>query len=213
SPDVHRETGGKTDPGIIDLENPPRNRILSQWETHPQIHRRAQLGNLKEQRVEDSGQGLASDPSRVCKLSHPFPAHPGGIFSRFYSHSPISSFVPGPEGAGGEGHQESTTGEPSGAPPTAPKEETCSGPECAGGEEHKESTTRVPRGAPSTVPKEETCSAPWMLTDEECERLISEVQVLFIGDQDLGSPEDMKAYLQELRKMLRKQLPCKQDKS
>ncbi|XP_032880858.1 uncharacterized protein LOC116975639 [Amblyraja radiata] len=101
-----------------------------------------------------------------------------------------------PQGATSGDSGQGSTSDPAGS--------ASSGPEGAGPEAHKTSTTREPSGTPSSAPKEETCSAHWLLTEEECERLISEAQVLFIGDQ--GSPEDMKAHLQELREILRKQL-------
>ncbi|XP_055492300.1 oncoprotein-induced transcript 3 protein-like isoform X2 [Leucoraja erinacea] len=105
------------------------------------------------------------------------------------------------------GESQETTAQPQEDLSKVPEPDTSSGPEGAGTEAHKKSTTREPSGTPSTAPKEETCSAPWLLTEKECERLISEAQVLFIGDQ--GSPEDMNVYLQELREILRKQLYCK----
>ncbi|XP_072893540.1 uncharacterized protein [Hemitrygon akajei] len=78
---------------------------------------------------------------------------------------------------------------------------------------------RTSPNAGQEKPTDTTCKASEMipvnglLSDEECEEMINSAQVLFIGQNNLGDPQDREAYLNQIHEILREQLPCKHNLS
>ncbi|XP_032879435.1 mucin-5AC-like isoform X2 [Amblyraja radiata] len=154
----------------------------------------------------DSGPGLTSDPAGSAS-----------------SDSQMSTVEQTQGSSTGESVQESASvpvGDTSSDPETSTKEET-GGP--AAGETTQEPSP-VPEGDTSSdagrgtsaegredKPSDAECKPhigpDWW--DEECEKMIDQVQVLYIGQSELDTAEQKEAYLQEVRQMLREQFPCK----
>ncbi|XP_051865285.1 uncharacterized protein LOC127566808 [Pristis pectinata] len=100
----------------------------------------------------------------------------------------------------------SSTGDPTQESSSVPAGDTPSDLQISKGEDHKGSPTPAPTQDSSPAPKGETCSVKGLPTVEECEKMIREAQVLYIGQNNQEISEEMKEHL---RKVLMEQLPCK----
>ncbi|XP_072893516.1 uncharacterized protein [Hemitrygon akajei] len=73
-------------------------------------------------------------------------------------------------------------------------------------EGHSESSTKGPIQETSSAQEEEMCTVKGLPTKEQCEEMINTAQVLHIGQ---NNPENSDMFLQQIRKILIEQTPCK----
>ncbi|XP_072893985.1 uncharacterized protein [Hemitrygon akajei] len=97
----------------------------------------------------------------------------------------------------------SSTGQPTPSPSSV-----------SAGERSSDSDRRTSPDAGQEKPTDAICKASEMipvngLLSDECEEMISSVQVLYLGQNNLGDPQEREAYLNQIREILREQLPCK----
>ncbi|XP_059815959.1 uncharacterized protein LOC132387603 isoform X3 [Hypanus sabinus] len=126
---------------------------------------------------------------------------------------PIPSPSSVSEGQRSSDSQSDTTQEPQGSATGGPGPGLSTTP---AGSASSDPDRRTSPNAGQEKPTDTTCKTYEMipvnelLLDEECEGMISSVKVLYLGQKNLGDPQEREAYLDQIREILRKQLPCKQ---
>ncbi|XP_072895006.1 uncharacterized protein [Hemitrygon akajei] len=107
--------------------------------------------------------------------------------------------------------QSDTTQEPQGSATGGPGPGLSTTP---AGSASSDPDRRTSPDARQEKPTDTICKASEMipvngLLSDECEEMISSVQVLYLGQNNLGDPQELEAYLNQIREILREQLPCK----
>ncbi|XP_067836996.1 serine-rich 25 kDa antigen protein-like isoform X2 [Heptranchias perlo] len=155
------------------------------------------------------------------------------------SSIPAGSADSDPETSTSQGREEQTTREsaespssiPAGSPDSDPETSTSQGPEEQTTRESAESPSSIPAGSPDsdsgrkTSPRAEDQSTSdrhlnqsekdhfrpgaLVLSDEACEQVSAEVQVMYFGKTKLDTPEKKEAHLHQIQEMLKDHLPCK----
>ncbi|XP_072894081.1 uncharacterized protein [Hemitrygon akajei] len=208
--DTTREPQGSvTDQPGLDLTTTPAGssslRTDSQLDTTQEPQRSA---------TGESGPGLTTTPpgSVNSDLEVSTMDQPDGSSTGQPTPSPSSVSA----GERSSDSQSDTTQEPQGSATEGPGPGLSTTP---AGSASSDPDRRTSPDAGQEKPTDATCEASEMvpvnglLSDEECEEMINSAQVLFIGQNNLGDPREREAYLNQIREILREQLPCKHNLS
>uniref|UniRef100_UPI00398E5E8A mucin-5AC-like n=1 Tax=Pristiophorus japonicus TaxID=55135 RepID=UPI00398E5E8A len=120
---------------------------------------------------------------------------------------PAGSSASDPETSPTQGPEEQSTREPTDHPSTIPAGSAASGP----GKGASHGTKGPSKADTECKPSKGKRITPGVLrlTDEQCEKVRADVQVMYVGTNKLDTPEKQAAYLRQVQDMLRDHLPCK----